>query len=101
MTKNKMVLLKNFAIALPESLTVKLLESVPEAFAHTVKNVLEFNRWELSVRTDEKVVSCIQKLQETDPNLVNMYFKIVEVTDIHTGVIQIDSNTNEELWQSW
>jgi hypothetical protein len=91
------LLFKNFYKKLPDSFIFFLQQNCPKACCLTIKNTLDFNIWDKSLRNDEKVISAI-KLYEEQYGSLNMFFKFENVLNFN-GNILIDTITYEEFWE--
>ena len=74
-------------------------ELVPSSIILTVNNKVDFNRWDISYRTDKRVIDIIESYNTTHDNILNTYFKFFQ-TDLN-GFIDCNSETREETWNRY
>ena len=91
------ILFKNFYQKLPDTFISFLQKNCPEACSLTVKNVIDFNIWDKSLRSSSKISLAI-KLYEKQYGSLSEFLKFKTLVSLD-GNILIDTITYEEFWE--
>lgn len=88
------LLFVNFYSELPDTFINYLYDKYPECCSITIRDNLDFNRWDISLRTDIKLNKTI-KLYEKQYSSMAAYFKFEPTKS--NGFITLDTKSNEEF----
>jgi len=94
--KNSVVLFKNSNTELPNKFLNSLIETCSDLVELTVKNKIDFKRWNQEYRTDYRFIKSINDYDKTHPGFKKQYFNIIKVSNYHSFVIYFDETTKEE-----
>ncbi len=91
------LLFVDFTSDLPEEFITFMNTKLPECCNITCHDKLDFNRWDITLRSSNKVSRTI-KLYEKSYGSLNNYFKFEPIKD--NGFIILDTKTNKEFWET-
>jgi len=91
------LLFVNFYSELPDTFINFLYSKYPDCCNLTIHDKLDFNRWNIAFRESSKVNHAI-KLYEKQHGSLSSYFKFE--LNKGTGFITLNTNTNEEFWET-
>ena len=95
--KTLMFLFRHFDTSLPKDFLIQLKEQVPNSIIFTVNNETDFNRWDISYRTNKIVIEIIEDYNKLHGNELDKYFKFLYAG--LDGFIDCNSETREETWK--
>jgi len=95
----KLVLLTNFNCEFPDTFISFLEQQFPEFCCCTVNNKQDFNRWDMSVRSDKRITHAIKLYEKTYTCSLSGYFNICKIRDKEKGLITVNIDTYEESWE--
>lgn len=97
---NRLLLFKDFNAVLPKEFLAVLEVSCSDAIIFTVRGELDFNRWQLSYRTDPAVLDCVALINKRHSNMLDNIIEVITISgDPFSGFIEFDDNGREHWKQ--